>query len=599
MKMTTITDIKYQLVSSLESLNLNLPLKRQVEVYETIKKILKKITRAIGNLESEDFSPSFHKVADLQRPAVENMIVGVNARVSEIGELDFITVEDADLLEKLNLKKRQVRAAEIALTDGDAQIKCLSICDLQLYEKIKSMCGERLRVIGIPLLIPIQKRVSKMQFLILNVELQKNTFEMLCPTKEEIQYTKNWVEEKSSMTKSLVNILEVRILKALQIKLDEDNIMRRVVRFAILMALSGGKSENILLCIHLLLIGRSGAGKKTITKVLEYLSPVFVQAHANRLSKAGLVGPANLKDGIWKITPGLLPQANDGCFSVQDAHAFEDMKAVANVFSMSMEDGEVMSSNATMSRSTTNTSILLDMNRKSHILGQEPENEIDDLFGLPLNVLTRFDGIVELPTNLDSQFKVADSILKSFDGKQSADFEHTKRQTKLIVAYVKDEFNEITIPVEVREYAADKWKEYFDSNREVFNEFPNLSDFNLRMTNSIIKLLIVTARANFRRKASVQDVDEALKYLKFKIRYLQKAASNLQSEALTNSIKNKPKSRAKLLNREFGGKTVKFSEVKKFCVENFKFREDAHPKKFYREIENLAQNNGKGEWTFN
>lgn len=599
MKTPTITDIKYQLVSSLESLNLNLPQKRQVETYQTIKKVLKKIKPSILEQERKNFQITFYKIADLKRPALENTIIGINAQISEIGELDFITIENSELIEKLNLKKHQVRSASISLTDGDTTIKCLSVCDIQLYEKIRSMCGERLRIVGIPILMPIQKRVSKMQFLILSVELQKNTFEILCPTLEEVQSTKKWVAEKSVLSKSVVDILEVRVLRALQIKLGENNIMRRVVRFSILMALSGGKSENILLCIHLLLIGRSGAGKKTITKVLEFLSPIFVQAHANRLSKAGLVGPAVQKDGIWKITPGLLPQANDGCFSVQDAHAFEDMKSVASVFSMSMEDGEVMSSNATMSRSATDTSILLDMNRKSQILAQEPESEIDDLFGLPLNVLTRFDGIVELPTNLDNQFEVADSIIKNFDTRQFADFEKIKRATKLIVAYLKEEYKDIIIPVEVREYAADKWQEYFNSNREVFKKFPNLSDFNLRMTNSIIKLLIVTTRANFRRKATIQDVDEALKYLKFKIRYLQKVGPNLQSEALTSSIKNKPKSRKKLLHREFGGKTVKFSDIKKFCIENFKFREDAHPKKFYREIESLAENNGKGEWTFN
>lgn len=592
-------EVKYQIVSTIESGNFYLTGKKQVDTKAVVSKVRKAIRQALTQYVSGNYSIDFHSLKNICSSHLENKLVGVNVQISNLGEQEVIDLNDEDLINGLGLKRTKIKVASITITDGDQEIKCLNLCDDKSFEQCKGLIGKRIRAIGIPLLLPVENRKSKIRYLILEFSEQTNPLELLCATEAEKKWVTDWANQKKQAAKSLLNLLEIRALKALKINLSENNIMRKVIRFSILMVLSGGRTDIVVLCLNLFLIGRSGAGKKIVTNVVEFLSPVFREAHANRVNKVGLVGPTSFKDGKWSLTPGLLPQANGGCFAIQDAHSIEDMKAAAGVFSMCMEDGIVKSSNAAMAQADACVSLLLDMNRKEHILGQKPDNEVDDLWGLPIHVLTRFDCIVDLPTNLDQQFQVSLDMIKNFNAKQVEKFEENKRRAKLIVAYMKHTYSVIEIPTGVKEYAVEKWNDYFVENREIFEEFPNLADFQLRMVNSLLKLIIVIARSNFRNVATISDVDEAAQFLKFKLNYLEKAASGLSSDALTKSIKNKPKYRQKVMAKNFKGRTVSFSEIKDFYAENFGFSQTDHPKKIYRDLETIADRAGKGDWRFN
>lgn len=597
--MNKFTEVKYQILSTIECGNFNLTNKKQVDTKMVVRKVRKAIAPALSKFINGDYVVNFYSLKDISSSHLENTLVGINAQISNLGEQEVIELDDEELIQELGLKRTKVKAASISITDGDQEIKCLNFCDDKSFEQSKTLMGKRLRLVGIPLLLPIENRKSKMRFLILDFREQTSQLEMLCASEAEKQWVIKWVNEKKDAGKSVIDLLEIRALKALKIYLSEDNVMRKVIRFSILMVLSGGRAESVVLCLNLLLIGRSGAGKKAVTNVIEFLSPIFKEAHANRVNKVGLVGPTSYKDGKWSLTPGLLPQANGGCFAIQDAHAIEDMKSAAGVFSMCMEDGVVKSSNAAMAQADACVSLLLDMNRKQHILGEKPENEIDDLWGLPVHVLTRFDGVVDLPADLDRQFQTSLEMIKNFNAKQVEQFEENKRKAKLIVAFLKNTYSVVDIPTEVKDYAVDKWNDYFVENREVFEEFPNLGDFQLRMVNSLLKLIIVIARSNFRSVATISDVDDATQFLKFKMRYLEKAASGLSSQALTKSIKNKPKYRQKIMSKKFKGRTVSFGKIKEFYSKNFGFLATDHPKKIYRDLESIAIRAGKGDWRFN
>jgi len=428
-----------------------------------------------------------------------------------------------------------------------------------------------------------QKRT--LTFFLFDLLLSETPIQLVKAKQAEIAQAKAMVDEHRDTPGGLLDHIKQQLVESIGIHgLDKANQLDHALGFMILQALSDGyePARNLSLKLHSLVIGAPAVGKKLLAQVAQELNPVYQEGDPAKVTAAGLNGTAGKRNGTWISDPGLVPLAHGGVFAIQDFHSIDACKKreIMPVLSMVMEDGVCRDTTAARTTHTALTSIHLDMNKRSDVQLAVDRDAVksgrlrfEDI-SIPMNVLTRFDFIVDIQRDTIRQLETA--LAMHSGSKSSGSFRKPDQQSdelrrlRVLIAYLRTEYAEVEIPAESSAYARRKHEQLLEVNRDQLQKLNLLSDFQTRMANSIDKLVYATARGNARSVACNDDVDRAFRFILTKMRFIASIEPfTVPEEWGRLSKKEEIHRRQAFILERFGGQEVKVRQVYQDHQENY------------------------------
>lgn len=469
---------------------------------------------------------------------------------------------------------------EMDISDSTGECtKVFPVIDESLITKIQSLFDGHQSLDFLGTVIPDggdgKKVKPAYRFYLFNVETSDDPLQIVQASAHEIDEARRLVNNLKATPGKILEHIKSKLVETIGIKgLRDASELERSLEFMILQALSDGydSSRSLSYKLHSLVIGSPAVGKKLLTEAAHILNPVCTEGQPAKLTVAGIAGSAVNREGKWTSEPGLIPMAHRGTFVVQDFHHVAKKDPLMGVLSMVMEDGKVIDSSAAKKKHHALTSIHLDMNRKSHVQLADPSNEISPRelladIGVTMNVLSRFDYIVEIPRDSVRQTEIALQMHSGIkvtpnapvNGKQNVE----ARELQVLVAYLRSEHSGIDIPDELMTSVVRNTHEailmtYLDAS----GDESLLSDYQTRLANSIHKLIAAVARGNARNVANESDVEVVHEYVEAKMKFLATLnPSKVQPTLNSKRELGKVAKRQMFIRENFGGKETTVTEV--------------------------------------
>ncbi|MBU1937671.1 hypothetical protein KKG05_09760 [bacterium] len=497
---------------------------------------------------------------------------------------------------------------ELQDTDGNS-IETATICDDQLINRVRSVFMQHQILDFYGCIIPKAIYTTAGKFrklvyvcLLADLSIADDPIQMVQATKSEIAKVSNLVKSLSRQHGGIVEHIRERLIEIIGIKgLEDTPLLDRSLRAIIYQALSDGYDSKRSLShrIHTLVIGSPAVGKKLLTEAARILNPVFTEGQPGKITVPGIAGRAMYKDGAWQSEPGLIPLAHRGVFVIQDFHHVEKKKDIMGVLSPVMEDGKVIDSTAACKMHHALTAIHIDSNKHSDVYltpgddtGPAGYARLGDI-GLAMNVLTRFDFIVDIPRDTERQMEIGllmhTGAQKTSRYSTSRKISTAERELKVLIAYLRTQYADIEIPEALIEtHIRDKQRELMDRNHDQLKNRQLLGDYQTRLSNSVHKLTFAIARSNARSKATAKDVDDAFRFLKTKLEFLATIEPFETPETWNREPKSgKVEKRQRFIRQHFSSREVTVEEVQKAVEE--KYGENVSRTTIRRDLGELAE----------
>lgn len=337
------------------------------------------------------------------------------------------------------------------------------------------------------------------------------------------------VKKLSQTPDGLRQFLKEELISMYNIKgLESASQLDKAIDFVIIQAFSNGMSAQGIYSnkLHSLIIGAPASGKKLITKCALALSPngKHISSTNSKVTPAGLIGTAKKGDGGYHSNPGLIPSAHDGVVCIEDFHEIAKRRnEISSILSAVMEDGKVEDSTSAKTTHIACTSINIDMNRLSQIDHMGRYNSYTDL-NIPLNIISRFDFIIDIPPDVDRQMKVSLDMVGRFSNLVSEEpsFNESDRekQLKKIVAYVNTNYRSVNVSQKVNNYIKNKLSMIYEANEKYSNIKKHAGSMLTRLQISIEKFTKAIVTSKLRHKMTIEDVDEAFIFISHKLEFL-------------------------------------------------------------------------------
>ena len=364
-------------------------------------------------------------------------------------------------------------------------------------------------------------------------------------------------------TNGVIDFIREELARELGIQaLDKAPELSRALEFVILQAFSQGRGE-ILEKLHGLVIGPPNVGKAYLTRAALILNTVGqeISSSGRKVTVAGLVGTVKSKSKKNVSEPGILPSNHDGVVCIQEFHDLraETRKAVCGLFVRMMEEGRVVESTTAATIHPAETALLLDMNRYSQI---NPAGHFDSFtdIDIPVNMLSRFDYIVEIPRDEVRSRATAEEMTKNFGvmgRKESSGVVPWEMRLKYLTSYLKTEYKVIRFPKNVRDLIQSRVTSML---AEVPPQLQRLvEDMRLRIMRSAFKLTKAAATANASREATREYADYALRFVQDKVDFIRNI--HLEDIPEDRPSVNDVAMRREIIETEFRGKRFDLDEV--------------------------------------
>ena len=424
---------------------------------------------------------------------------------------------------------------ELTLSDhnGD-QIKCLPIDFGKYSKKFGDLLYSRqvLRCVGF--VIPIDNAVY--YFYLKSIESNLNALDLIGLNPDRMEYALEVYRKALKYKGGLRAYIKDKIVKELSITgLDMAIELDKAIDFIILQSFSFGKSFDKMHSnkLHSLVIGSPATGKSLLTKIACILNPVAYEiiASPKRLTSAGLIGNVTRKGNIFISNPGYFPLSSGGIVCIQDFHEYisHGGKAVDldTYLADLMENGKVIDPTAARTVHIAETAIHFDMNRLSQVNPHKKYPGHKDI-GIPTNILTRFDFILEIPRNVATQMHVALNMIDGWKGlggfySEASQSKDWIRDLKVIVAFQNSMFRVISsgpgVQNLVKKNLAKIHKKFTQESKQDYH----FSDFAPRLANSVNKYLDAIACSEARTTILKKDVKEAFSFIDYKLKFLFKS----------------------------------------------------------------------------
>ena len=369
------------------------------------------------------------------------------------------------------------------------------------------------------------------EFLLSKIENELPASEMLRIEENKKKKYDSIFEKAEKEEINLRDYIKEKIVKNIGIKgLDSAKELSTALDFTLLQSFSQGKSiegrySNKL---HSLVIGPPAIGKKLLTQAALALNTFNfeVPPTAAKVTPAGLIGNVIRKSGGITTKPGILSNASNGVVCIQDYHELAKKKSsnFSDILSKVMEDGEVIDSTSSRSVLPAITSIHLDMNRFSQVNGSEDNNIHNDL-KIPLNIISRFDFIIDVPYDLQRQISIAmnmmlgNKILGNYEGENIVP--EWVNELRYLVEKAKEKYSRIQLNEEITAYAKMKLEKFIEGNSKYLKIMKTFGSMLTRIQISLEKILKAIATSEMSSSVNEKHVDEAFGFLQYKLEFLQ------------------------------------------------------------------------------
>jgi DNA repair photolyase len=378
-----------------------------------------------------------------------------------------------------------------------------------------------------------------------------------------------WVVSDHKGFKQRMSHIKSELAKNLNIKaLESAKELNRCIEFMVLQALSQGK-DVFSLKLHSLVIGPPNVGKGYLTKIALVLNPVGqeISSSTAKITAAGMIGSVKSRSGKNVSLPGILPSNSGGVVCIQEFHDIvgNKRKEVCGVFTRFMEEGQVIDSTSAYRIHEAKTSLHIDQNRYSQIQGDRKAefNTYSDI-AIPMNVLSRFDFIMEIPSDAVRQDEVAGAMGIPRLGEQQDEWKalEWERRLKMIIAFLRSETQVVIFSNEINDYIIGKVTELLNHVKEYSLYSQAIQDIQLRFVRSVYKIVKTIACLDTKLEATKEHVDYALSFVTHKLEFI----THIKPEDIVQEIPdgNDPVARQKILSKEYKGKQFTVNEVMKF-----------------------------------
>lgn len=490
------------------------------EVLRSARKVAEELlARCVSPVSWEAAAPT--TISALRTAAMLYAPVRVAASITAMRTPELLLVPGEDG------KHAHVLATGLELTDAHGEtIATLDVTGEALVQKLEAdrkRLGQ-IEFLGRPLAIPAGQGDARLQFVleVFDVRRTSSIRDLIGATTAERDAALALLEDLRSRGMSPLDHVQRTLETGLGlVGLDQFPLLVQCLRFTILQAVSGGRINHAGGRLHALIVGPPAQGKKLIGLAARALNPRAQEASATKMSAAGLVGASVVGREGWRAQPGLLPQADEGVLVLQDAHGLtrNEVQRLGPLLQELIEDGVVRDSKAGGVRREVNVGLVLDANRASQLQAHARTHGAEaPILGLrPL--LSRLDFIAEIPANPQRAWDVAARL---YDVQQVArgrlDDEPWVRELRVLVATLRDLHADVDLdPVRSAMKAAHEAIQA--SNAVALAKMPEAGDLPARMAISFARLVAAAARARDGSIATAADVEEALVYLRRKLRF--------------------------------------------------------------------------------
>lgn len=392
------------------------------------------------------------------------------------------------------------------------------------YNSFRSLLKVRGTIISI-----VQKDFRGYLFFIKEIIPHITQFDLVRTNCHEMETIAGFVNQLASEPNGLRTYLKNELVEMFNIKgLESATELNKAIDFTIVQALTSGMSTANIYPnkLHSCIIGAPASGKKLITRCALALSPngIHVSSSSSKVTAAGLVGIARISREGYVSLPGILPSANDGVVCFEDFHELTKKKnEISGILSQVMEDGKIDDSSAAKTTHIACVSINVDMNRRSQVNHTGVFDSYQDL-NIPLNIISRFDFISEIPPDPIRQMKVSLDMVGRF-GELHSEIpgmypSEQEKKLKQIVAYVNTTYRTVSVSDNVNEYIRTKLKEIFETNQQLASVQKHMGSMLTRLQNSVEKFSKAIATSKLQREVSIEDVDEAFYFISDKLEFL-------------------------------------------------------------------------------
>jgi hypothetical protein len=313
---------------------------------------------------------------------------------------------------------------------------------------------------------------------------------------------------------------------------EMDELYSDALEVMICQAFSGGRVGHTNGKIHTCVIGPPATGKKLLWQSAQMINVTSEEAHPIRTTEAGVTAIMSAKDGVWTVKPGKIPLANQGVFGIQDFDKAAKKPELLAIFGMVMEDGCCLISGAGRKTLEAEVAIHIDLNRRSDMVAEtKSKRQAMEEIELPIYILSRFDYITELRENLALQAEKSHKLLETAavpktDGQSkiarycAKHALNPERFLKVLVGYVATRYETINSD-QVNSLMLAKFREIEEVNKESLTKMSKIAAFQMRLVNTLQKLVIALTRVQLRETANKKAVEKAFHFLSRKLDFLK------------------------------------------------------------------------------
>lgn len=468
-----------------------------------------------------------------------NLKFGMSNKYSNKGILDLVAVvskKNKDNTFKSTDENGSVKFSKystIVVSDGEWAVDSMPIfCD-RLRELVieKTKVVQKLIVRGFFVPVLQKNKTYETFFYVLTIFDYEGNYRAYGFTDDEIKEAQKIINVNKH---NLRLYLMKEIKRLLQVKnLKENPQLKICLENAVLQSLSSRTIRRHNGWIHSIVWGPPSTGKNFIVQVIKLLNLEFREGQSGKITIAGLLSACSSKEGKYVAEPGLLVLANGGVFVIQDFHSVEDVKKKLffGIISKVAQEGEAIDSTASKTTYKILTGIHLDANKISQIrLSKEKSINVFEDYGIEIQILSRFDFIMDIKVDAHTRYKTARASLGNIHDEEG--IQKSERLLKIIIAILKDRFPKIQVSNDVIAEAQKRIDAFYYDNIDTFGRVDVLSDFPQRMMMSFHKYLNSIARLNCRAYSKVEDVEYAMKFLSSKLEFLKNYAPELQTDSM-------------------------------------------------------------------
>jgi hypothetical protein len=497
-----------------------------------VRELLFDWDKAVSTTIEEFRSPAFEHQAVRIRVQITDMEKPVQIEVPDEGEPDLMALLGSRPEDFGRGSTKTLRSVVTVAGDLDQVEELLPITDRQLIE---SLARERhgtatFEVLGIVVTPPAVEGprgeaqiVQHYRILPVDIRPLKTALQIVAPTPGELQAVDGHYRK---ITAPLPYIVD-KIAAYLGIQgLDRLTILNEALEFQVIAAVTEGQRASTAV------VGPPGVGKNLIGKGAKLVQPVAREALPTKVTEAGLIGTGSSSAKRDSRRAGLLPQADQGVFIVQDWHQANSNKnqRLTSALATALQDGVVYDSSASRCSYRSEISLVIDANRQSDVrrTGQRADVDPLDQFvadtRLPINLLTRLTLIAEIPRGVEDQLRTMEQGLNSSgDDRQhiQATMAQEMRYIKVWLARVRDLHRTVVLLPAVVAHLKAMVLTAINVGGVRLEQRAEYGDFMVRLGEQAVMLTKAHARLHDRSVATLADVDGIYPYLHRKMSFIR------------------------------------------------------------------------------